>query len=106
MNNNPSERNISLIGKSGREYYGKIYKDKMGDTSLSGRATVCLSNSQWEDNHWEHLIKDIYHDDVHHALDHFNERNDISHLIIIQDEETENDGVDAIEDLRRQYIHR
>ena len=103
MNN--SERNISLVGKSGREYYGKMY-DKNSNSSLSGQAIVCLSNTRWEDNHWQHNIRDIYNDSSAHAIKHFNERDDISHLILIPADSLEPKGIDVIDDLRRQYIHK
>lgn len=102
MNN--SERNISLIGKSGNEYHGKIY-NKEDNSSLSGRAIVCLSNTRWEDNHWQHHIRDIYNDASVHALKHFKERDDISHLILIPVDSLEPKGIDVIDDLRRQFIH-
>lgn len=101
-----SERNISLIGKSGREYYGKIYSDRGDKTSLSGPAIVCLSNTRWTDNHWQHSIKEIYDDTATNALDHFRERDDISHIILIPRGGTDTGNSDPIDDLRRQYIHR
>ena len=104
MNN--SEKNISLIGKSGNEYYGKIHDNKNNDTSLSGEVIVCLSNSRWTNNHWQHNIRDIYNDDAVHALNHFKERNDISHLILISRNDNERQEMDIIDDLRRQYIHK
>lgn len=103
MNN--TERNISLIGKSGNEYYGKIYEDKTGETSLSGKAIVCLGHSRWHDNHWEHRIRDIYKDDVTTALNHFKERDDISHIILIS-EDADTTQTDIVDDLRRQYVHK
>jgi hypothetical protein len=102
---NISERNISLVGKSGNEYHGKLY-DKNCDSSLSGKSIVCLSNTRWEDNHWQHNIRDIYNDASTHAIEHFNERDDISHLILIPLDSLEQQGIDVIDDLRRQYIHQ
>jgi hypothetical protein len=104
MNN--SERNISLIGKSGNEYYGKIYEDRNSVSSLSGQVLVCLGNTRWKDNHWQHHILDIYNDDAFRALQHYKERNDITHLILIQDDSAEHQGIDIIDDLRKQYIHK
>lgn len=103
MNN--SERNISLVGKSGNEYHGKIF-DKNSDSNLSGEAIVCLSNTHWKDNHWQHNIRDIYNDASTHAIQHFKERDDISHLILIPADSLEPKGIDVIDDLRRQYIHK
>ena len=103
MNN--SERNISLIGKSGNEYYGKLY-DKTSESSLSGQVIVCLSNTCWEDNHWQHNIRDVYNDASARAVQHFKERDDISHLILIPADSLEVKGMDVIDDLRRQYVHK
>src|SRR5689334_12421984 len=102
MNN--TERNISLIGKTGREYYGKMYESKNTASSLTGQVIVCLSNTSWEDNHWLHEVRDIYRGDALAAIRHFNEREDITHMILI--EETDGNGVDIIDDLRKQYIHK
>jgi len=104
MNN--TERNISLIGKSGCEYYGKIYNNKNSGTSLSGQAIVCLSDTKWIDNHWQHNIRDVYNDDALHALNHFKERDDITHIILIPQDVAAHQDVDIIDDLRRQYIHK
>lgn len=101
---NNSETNISLVGKSGKEYYGKMY-DKNSDSSLSGEAIVCLSNILWRDNHWQYNIRDIYSDASATAVEHFKARNDISHLILIPVDDLKEKDLDAIDDLRRQYIH-
>ncbi len=103
---NQSERNMSLVGKSGTEYYGKIYEDKSGTTGLSGPAIVCLSHTRWQENHWQHDINAIYNDDALSAYNHFKERDDISHIILIPADAAEQKGIDVIDDLRRQYIHR
>lgn len=102
---NQVERNMSLVGKSGTEYYGKMYEDKRGTTVLSGPAIVCLGHARWQDNHWKHDINAIYNDDALHAHNHFKERDDISHLILIPYDSAELKGIDVIDDLRRQYIH-
>jgi hypothetical protein len=53
-----------------------------------------------------HSIRDIYTDDAQHALEHFRERNDISHLILLPNLSSEYSGTDKIDDLRRRYLHR
>jgi len=104
MTNN-CERNISLVGKSGNEYFGKMYEDKNSATGISGSAIVCLSNTRWEDNRWQFNIRDIYNDDSLNALEHFKERDDISHIILIPGDTETSQGIDIIDDLRRQYLH-
>jgi len=101
-----SGNDIELAGKSGASYSGKIYHDKNSTTTLPPKAIVCLSNSDIVDGRWQHQIRDIYNThDVNHALAHFRERDDISHLILISPQEEET-GMDRIDDLRRNYIHK
>ena len=100
------ERNISLVGASGTEYFGKIYQDKNAGSTSSDEVIVCLSNSVWNDNHWQHLIIDIYKGAVDTALKHFAERDDVGQLILIPLDQQQTDGTDVIDDLIRQYIHR
>ena len=100
------ERNISLVGKSGNEYYGKVCTRKASATSLSGQVVVCLSNSRWEDNHWTHSVSAIYKDDALSALEHFAGRDDITHLILIPTDEEQYRKIDIVDDLTRQYVHR
>lgn len=97
--------NISLIGKSGNEYYGTIYNHKTETTDLEGTVIVCLANTVWKDNYWQHNIRDIYNDDALHALEHFKERDDISHLILIAEDKTLEPQPNIIDDLRRKYLH-
>jgi dihydropteroate synthase len=104
MNN--IERNISLVGKSRKEYYRKIYDDKNSVSTISGKAIVCLTDTRWEDNHWQFNMRDIYSDDVTKALNHFKERGDISQIILIPVNAMNHHGVDIIEDLKRKYIHK
>lgn len=103
MNNNG--RNISLIGKTGTEYYGTMFSDKNSATNLEGSVIVCLTNTVWKDNHWQHHVKDIYNDEALHALEHFKERDDISHLILIAEDKIPGAKPDVIDDLRRKYLH-
>ena len=100
------ERNISLVGKSGIEYFGKVFTGKASSTTLSGQVVVCLSNSLWGDNHWTHHVNSIYKDDALSALQHFGGREDITHLVLIPIDEAHSGSIDVIEDLTRQYIHQ
>ena len=102
---NQVERNMSLVGKSGTEYHGKIYGDKTGTTGLSGVTIVCLGHTRRVQNGWEYNIRAIYNDDALHAYNHFKERDDISYLILIPYDSADQRGIDVIDDLRRQYIH-
>jgi hypothetical protein len=63
------------------------------------------TNSE-EDNHWQHTIHAIYNDDALHAHTHFKERDDVSHMILIPPDPAGEKGIDVIDDLRRQYIHK
>ena len=104
-----SGQDIQLNGKSGRVYNAKIYSDKQGNTGLMQKAIACLSNSHWDGNTWHHQIRDIYDvEDPKAALDHFRERDDLSHIILItkEGEGADTDPFDKIDDLRRSYIHR
>jgi hypothetical protein len=95
---------VELIGKSGATYQGRIYSDKQSSSELPSPAIVCLSNSSLNDGQWKHQIRDIYDTKtIEQALDHFRERDDISHMILIPG--TSYDGTDRINDLRRAYIH-
>jgi len=103
---NQVERNMSLVGKSGTEYHGKMYEGKGGTTALSGLTIVCLGNTRWVENYWQHTIHAIYNDDALHAYNHFKERDDVSRLILIPYDSAELKCIDVIDDLRRQYIHK
>ena len=98
---------IVLVGKSGENYHGKLYEDKNSTTTLSGSAIICLSNSHFTDNTWHHSVRDIYDmASIEQALNHFKERDDISHIIVLPKEALANKGIDIIDDLRRNYIHK
>ena|ERR1051325_7541042 len=98
-------RDISLFGKSGQCYSGKIYSDKNSTTTLSGPAIVCLTNSQFIENSWQHAINSIYNDDIENALNHFKIRDDVSHIIIIPQSGDEFRKLDKVDDLIRNYLH-
>jgi hypothetical protein len=101
-----SGQDIILFGKSGTYYQGKMYTDKNSSSTLPPPAIVCLSNSRWIDNHWQHEVRDIYDTaSVIDALNHFRERDDISHMILIPKDPGGDAGMDRIDDLRRNYIH-
>ena len=100
-----SGQNISVFGKSGQCYSGKIYNDKNGATPLSGRAIVCLTNSRYEGHEWKHTMHSIYNDDIQKAFNHFKTRDDVSHLILLPQSGAEYNGMDKVDDLIRQYLH-
>jgi hypothetical protein len=101
-----SGKDIALTGKSGNTFIGRIYEDKNASSSIESAAIVCLSNSQLIDGAWHHTIKDIYDTaDIEHTLEHFRERDDISHLILIPRTSYNPMNWDLIDDLRRNYIH-
>lgn len=105
MEQNETGYDLQLTGKSGSTYEGRIYSDKQGNTTLPAPAIVCLSNSQLSDGQWQHQMRDIYDTaDTQKAIEHFRIRDDISHLILIPKNSAYN-GMDSIDDLRRQYLH-
>lgn len=100
-------QDIELTGKSGERYTGKIYSDKSGTSSLSGKAIACLSNSEWTGNGWTHHVNSIYNTNkVETELAHFKDRDDISHLILLPYYANQNAVTDKVDDLIRNYIHR
>ena len=52
-------RDIEVFGRSGTTYYGKIF-DKETDTTMSGPAIVCLTNSRFHNNQWHHQVNAVY----------------------------------------------
>jgi hypothetical protein len=100
-------KDIELIGKSGERYSGKIYTDNDSTSSLTGRAIVCLSNSLQNENHWSHHVNAIYDtENVNDELARFQNRDDISHLIILPYGSNQSGVVDKVDDLIRSYVHR
>ncbi len=100
-------KDIELTGKSGERYAGKIYTNKHSTSSLTGRAIGCLSNSLLTDHGWSHQVNAIYNTDrVSDEMEHFKNRDDISHLILIPYATNELGVVDKVDDLIRSYIHR
>lgn len=101
-----SEQDIQLSGKSGEIYSGKIYKDKNSISTLTGEAIVCLTNSHLSDDKWSHHMNSIYNThDVKNALEHFRNRDDITHLILIPQQSTAPSQKDDVDDLIRNYLH-
>ncbi len=102
-----SGQNIELIGKSGQRYTGKIYSDKNSTSALTGRAIACLSNSSLHEGNWTHNMNSIYNTErVSNELEHFRNRDDISHLILVPYSSNEPGVVDKVDDLIRNYLHR
>ena len=99
-------QDIELVGKSGERYYGKIYADKNGSSTLTGRAIACLTNSTHTNNGWTHHVNSIYNtENVKDELAHFKIRDDISHLILLPNNQNEGGVADKVDDLIRSYIH-
>lgn len=102
-----SGQDIKLTGKSGELYNGKIYSDKNSNSSITGKAIACLSNSTFSEDGWIHHINSIYNtEDVTRELAHFRDRDDISHLILLPYNWNEGGAVDKVDDLIRNYVHR
>lgn len=98
---------IELTGKSGSRYTGKIYHDKNSTSTLTGRAITLLSNSTHSDEGWAHQVNSIYNaENIADELKHFQNRDDISHLILLPYNENENGVQDKVDDLIRSYLHR
>ncbi|HVK96600.1 MAG TPA: hypothetical protein VM368_02230 [Flavisolibacter sp.] len=102
-----SGTDIQLKGKSGDIYTGKIYSSKSGNNSLEGAAIVCLTNSYLSNDGWKHQMNSIYKvDDAQEAMEHFIERDDISHIVFIPLTDDHYSGIDKVDDLIRSYIHK
>ncbi len=102
-----AEQDITLTGKSGQSYYGKIYADKNSTSSLTGRAMAILTNSRYTDNGWLHQVNSIYNtENIPEELAHYKNRDDISHLILLPYTSNDNGVEDKVDDLIRSYIHR
>jgi len=102
-----SGQDIRLSGETGEEYEGKIYSDKNGTSSLSGKAIACLSNSTLENGNWHHSMNSIYNtENITEVLEHFRNRDDISHLILLPYEAIPNPNKDHVDNLIRYHLHR
>jgi hypothetical protein len=102
-----SGQDIELVGKSGERYYGKIYADKNGTSSLTGRAIAVLSNSSQQEGGWQHRVNSIYNtESIPNELAHFQGRDDISHLILIPYSNISSGVTDKVDDLIQSYIHQ
>lgn len=98
-------REIELRGKSGTAYHGKIL-EKESETTVTGRAIVCLTNSWYEDA-WKHHMNAVYMtDDAAQAFTDFQGRDDISHLILIPVSPHDFSRINKVDDLIQQYIHK
>lgn len=97
---------IELRGKTGTAYTGKIYSSKDSASALSGSAIAVLSNSAYNNEGWEHQVNSIYNTErANDELDHFKNRDDISHLILLPYSENNNGVEDKVDDLIRNYLH-
>jgi hypothetical protein len=102
-----SGSNIELTGKSGERYTGKIYADKNSTSDITGASIACLSNSTLEEGGWTHRVNSIYNtNSATDELKQFQNRDDISHLILLPHNENENGVQDKVDDLIRSYLHR
>lgn len=102
-----SGQDIELTGKTGTQYFGKIYSDKNSTSLLEGRAIACLTNSSYDNGKWTHHVNSIYNtENVNDELAHFKSRDDISHLILLPYNANEKGPTDKVDDLIRSYLHR
>ena len=96
---------IELYGQSGERYSGRIY-DKKCISSFTGRAIVCLSNSSFSEHTWKHNMNSIFQsDDVTESFKEFQNRDDISHVIIIPLPVMKLGNATKVEDLIHKYLH-
>lgn len=101
-----SGHTIELTGKSGERYAGIIYTDKNSTSAIAGTAIACLSNSTQHEGEWTHQVNSIYNtESATEELKHFQNRDDISHLILVPYSENDNGVQDKVDDLIRQYLH-
>ena len=98
-------QDIELTGKSGQLYRGRIL-DKSSTLTSRFPAIVCLTNSHYSNGEWHHDMKNVYGtDDALEVLEHFRDRGDISHLIVISRGQNERNRIDPYQDLIEQYVH-
>lgn len=98
-------QDVTLTGKSGRQYNGKIYS-KENTNTVAGRSIVCLTNSSRLEDGWNHKVNSIYNSESGtEALAHFRERDDISHLVLLPYADNQGGNIDSVDDLIRNYIH-
>ena len=96
---------VDLFGKSGNRYGGRIF-EKKSQSSFSGPAIVCLSNSSIADHEWKHKMNSIFRtDDAVKTMEEFKERDDVSHLILVPLGSLEYGKKDMVDDLVRKYLH-
>lgn len=95
---------VELRGQSGKTYPGKIYTKAAHPATLTSPALICLANSVCAGGTWEHRVNAIYAtDNVEQERDRFSQRDDVSHFIVVPEEEWR--GTDATDDLIRSYLH-
>lgn len=101
-----SGQEIELTGKSGSRYTGKIYAANNSSSSLTGSAIALLSNSTYTDEGWVHHVNSIYNtENIGQELAHLQQRDDISHLILLPYSDNDNGVQDKVDDLIRQHLH-
>ena len=101
----PPDNAIALTGKSGAAYFGKIYSRK-GRSGISGPAIVCLTNSRYDNDTWQHQVRDIYQtDDAREAFRQFKRRDDIDNLMLITSA-SDDHPEDKVRDLIEAYVHK
>jgi hypothetical protein len=99
-------QDIILTGKSGAIYRGRIL-DKECTTLSTSHAIACLTNSHYADGQWHHHFNSVYNtDNEKEAVEQFQERQDITHLILIPRNLYDLGKLDKIQDLIRNYIHQ
>ena len=99
-------QDILLTGKSGATYRGRIL-DKECTTISTSYAIVCLTNSYYSDGQWHHQFNAVFNtDNEREAVEQFQKRWDISHLILIPRNPNELGKLDKVQDLIQNYIHK
>jgi hypothetical protein len=99
-------REIEVVGKSGNTYNGKLH-DKKSESTLTGRAIVCLTDSHFHDSQWHHHMNAVYMtENAQQAFDDFKKRDDISNLILIPIGAHDFSRTNKVEDLIHSYVHK
>jgi len=97
---------VELRGKSGTAYRGTLYSRAQHPASLPKRAIICLTNSAYSNDNWQHRLVDVYRTEgVANELKRFRERRDLSHVIVIPDNPGQKGPADKTDDLIRNYLH-
>jgi hypothetical protein len=108
MNQQPqSGEEIELTGNSGQRYVGQIYTREDSTSELSGKAIVCLTNSDNTDRGWTHRVNSIYDtENITGEIAHLRSRDDISHMILLPYNRNDNGVSDKVDDLIRHHLHK